>query len=158
MANTSSSTLAVDLIAKTRDNTDMTNQYGLSFNEYNEFCTRKLAHYNRWLTDSKRPFGVPYDGFPEEIELLKRAGKRAKRIAADVIVEAKASAKAKVAKPAKAKRAPRKGEGPTKQELACKIYARLAGDKAQTIAAIQADLGMSLAGATTYFYNARKLA
>lgn len=135
----------------------MTNQYGLSFNEYNEFCTRKLAHYNAWLMDNKRPFGVPYAGFPEEAELLKRASKRAKRIAADVIVEAKASAKAKVAKP-KAKRAARKGDGPTKQELACKIYARLAGDKAQTIAAIQSELGMSPAGATTYYYNARKLA
>lgn len=137
----------------------MMTKYGLSFNEYNEFCTRKLAHYNAWLMDNKRPFGVPYTGFPEEAELMKRASKRAKRIAADVIVEAKATAKTKVAKPAKAKRAPRrKGDGPTKQELACKIYARLAGDKAQTIAAIQSELGMTPAGATTYYYNARKLA
>lgn len=154
MANTSSSTLAVDQISISLYNGDMmTNQYGLSFNEYNEFCTRKLAHYNAWLTDAKRPFGVPYAGFPEEVELLKRA----KRVAADVIVEAKATAKAKSAP--KAKRAPRrKGEGPTKQELACMIYNRLAGDKALVIAAIQAELGMSTAGATTYFYNAKKLA
>ena len=135
----------------------MMTKYGLSFNEYNDFCTRKLAHYNKWLMDNSRPFGVPYAGFPEEVELMKRASKRAKRIAADVIVEAKATAKAKSAP--KAKRAPRrKGEGPTKQELACKIYDRLAGDKALVIAAIQAELGMSLAGATTYFYNAKKLA
>ena len=128
----------------------------MNFNDRVAFNQRKLDHYNKWLLDPNREFGTAYNGFPEEIEMAKAAmQKRAKRIAADVIVEAKATAKAKTAP--KAKRV-RNGDGPTKQELACKIYARLAGDKALVIAAIQAELGMSAAGATTYFYNAKKLA
>lgn len=46
----------------------------------------------------------------------------------------------------------------TKQEAAVEIYKRLSGDKAAVIAAIMSELGMSTAGATTYFYNAKKLA
>ena len=128
----------------------------MDFNERVAFNERKLAHYNAWLLDPKREFGVPYTGFPEELALRKAAAKRGRKIAADVIVEAKAKAKAAAPK-VKRVRAKR-GEGPTKQELACKIYDRLAGDKALVIEAIQAELGMSLAGATTYFYNAKKLA
>lgn len=130
----------------------------MDFNERNLFNQRKLDHYNKWLMDPNREIGAgPYPGFPEEIELMKASQKRAKRIATDVIVQAKATAKVNAAPKAKRVRA-RKGEGPTKQDLAVEIYKRLAGDKAAVIEAIQAELGMSLAGATTYFYNAKKLA
>lgn len=126
----------------------------MDFNQRVAFNERKLAHYNKWLLDPNREFGIAYPGFPEELEYVKHIANRARKAAKEVIVEAKA--KAKAAKP-KAKRAPR-GEGPTKQELACKIYERLAGDKLAVIEAIQTELGMSPAGATTYFYNAKKLA
>jgi hypothetical protein len=90
----------------------------------------------------------PYPGFPEDFVKPKRAVKA-------VAAPAKAIAKAAPAKKTK-KRAARAGNGPTKQMLANEIFARLGGDKAAVIAAIQQDLGMSLAGATTYFYNAKK--
>lgn len=116
------------------------------------FGTRKLAHYNAWLLDPKREVGVPYPGFPEEIKMEKArkayvedftARKAAK------VVKPKAATKAKVT---------RKGTVPTKQSLAVQIYRDLGGDKALVIAKIQEQLAMSLAGATTYFYNAKKLA
>lgn len=50
-----------------------------------------------------------------------------------------------------------RGEGPTKQDKAVEIFKRLNGDKGQTIVAIQAELGMSQAGATTYFYNSKRI-
>ena len=120
----------------------------MSLNERNEYMTRKLEHYNKWLLDPKREFGKPYAGFPEDLVKPKRAVKA-------VAAPAKAVAKAAPAKKTK-KRAARAGNGPTKQMLANEIFARLGGDKAAVIAAIQLDLGMSLAGATTYFYNAKK--
>jgi hypothetical protein len=127
----------------------------MNFNERNEYMSRKLAHYNEWLLDPKREFGKPYPGFPEDQPKVKQAQKNA----ADVVVAAKAEAKAKTppAKKAVKKRPARSDDGPTKQDLACKIYQRFAGDKASTIEAIQNELGMTQAGATTYFYNARKI-
>lgn len=124
-------------------------------NERNEYLSRKLAHYNEWLLDPKREFGTVYPGFPEDQSVVKRA----RKVATEVIVEAKKTAKAKTppAKKVTKKRPARSGDGPTKQDLACKIYQRFAGDKASTIEAIQAELGMTTAGATTYFYNARKI-
>lgn len=48
--------------------------------------------------------------------------------------------------------------GPTKQSKAVEIYKRLKGEKNATIAAIRTELEMTEAGATTYFYNAKKIA
>ena len=45
----------------------------------------------------------------------------------------------------------------TKQEAAQAIFKRLSGVRKDVIAAIQTELGMSEAGATTYFYNAKKV-
>ena len=39
--------------------------------EQNEYYVRKLAHYNKWLMDPKRPLGEAYPGFPEDKKLLK---------------------------------------------------------------------------------------
>jgi ribosomal protein L7/L12 len=126
-----------------------------NLNAHNDYLQRKLDHYNKWLCDPARPVGSgPYPGFPEDVKL--KAG------VAKLQAEAKAKVEAKAAKP-KAEKAPkvkraRKAEGPTKQERAVELYKRLNGSKVEVIQAIQTELGMSLAGATTYFYNAKKLA
>lgn len=120
-----------------------------------DYGTRKLAHYNMWLLDPNRK-SYPadrYPGFPEEVA-------QAKAVAAykEEFVQRKAKPKAeKAPKAVKAKRAKRT-EGPTKQDRAVEIYRELAGDKAAVISAIQERLVMSVAGATTYYYNAKKLA
>lgn len=44
----------------------------------------------------------------------------------------------------------------TKQEAALAIFQRHNGNRKAVIADIQAELGMSNAGATTYFYNAKR--
>lgn len=126
----------------------------MNLNAHNDYLQRKLDHYNAWLLDDKREMGKPYPGFPEDVKL--KAGRAVLQAEAKAKVEAKA-AKAAKPKAVKAKRAP-KASGPTKQDRAVEIYKRLSGDKAQVISAIQTELGMSVAGATTYFYNAKKLA
>jgi hypothetical protein len=115
-----------------------------------EYMTRKLEHYNKWLLDPKRPSGTVYPGFPEEVKLAKA------RVA--LAEEFIAKAKTKAAPKAKAVKAKKVAGAPTKQDLAVAIFTRLNGDKAAVISAIQAELGMSAAGATTYFYNSKKLA
>jgi len=112
-----------------------------------EFGTRKLAHYNAWLLDSSRPAGKPYPGFPEEIALINARA----RLATDLATRKKVS-KAFVAK------APKPVKAGSKIERAIAIYRECNGEKAAVIAKIQAELSMSLAGATTYFYNAKKVA
>ena len=123
-----------------------------NLNAHNDYLQRKLDHYNAWLLDPKRALGSgPYPGVPEDNKL------KAGRAILQAEVKAKAEAKAvKAAKP-KAVKA-RKAEGPTKQERAVELYKRLNGSKVEVIQAIQTELGMSVAGATTYFYNAKKLA
>ena len=133
----------------------------MDLNAHNEYLTRKLAHYNEWLLDDKREFGKPYPGFPEDLK--QRKGKKMQsNVIADMTqvlsgtkaapAAAKAKAKAKVAKKSDGPRAGSKGEA------ALAIYKRLGGDKSAVISAIQAELGMSVAGSTTYFYNAKKAA
>lgn len=136
----------------------------MNLNERNEYMSRKLAHYNEWLLDKNREFGKPYPGFPEDLKLAKLA--KGKKMPSNVIADmtqvltgakaapaaSKAKAKAKVAKKSDGPRAGSKGEA------ALAIYKRLNGDKSAVISAIQAELGMSVAGSTTYFYNAKKAA
>jgi hypothetical protein len=132
-------------------------QYGMSLNEYSEFCSRKLAHYNKWLLDPKREPGKTYGGFPEEQQLL--SGKKPKKVAVEVAPEPVVVAKkAKVevkSKPKKAKRM--SGETPTKQQLALAIFNRIGDKKQEVIAAIIAEIGMTPLGAQTYYYNCRKM-
>jgi hypothetical protein len=125
-----------------------------------DYGTRKLAHYNMWLLDPNRkpyPEGR-YPGFPEDVEQERAVAAYRE----EFVARAETKAAAKAAKP-KMERAPKvkrasKTEGPTKQDRAVEIYKRLDGVKGDVIQMIQAELGMSLAGATTYFYNAKKLA
>lgn len=94
---------------------------------YNE---RRIQHYNEWVRSGT---GGSYPGFPPELEL------------AEGIELLKRDMKAKKAKKTGSKTA-----------KALEIYKNLKGNKALVIEEYQKTLGMSKAGATTYFYNAKK--
>lgn len=111
-----------------------------------DYGSRKLAHYNAWLLNPNRPEGERYPGFPEDLALA--AGR------ARLVAERKVARKAT---PARA-RPPKEVKAGTKLAQAVDIFRKLGGDKAAVIAEIQKTCSMSLAGATTYFYNAKKVA
>lgn len=144
-----------DIIDISTKETAMKQYYTVSHS--NDFLQRKLDHYNAWLLNPKRKVeDGPYKGFPEEKEL------EAKMAKGRAIMEAERAAKpvkpAKVVKTKVAAKRPRTG-GPTKQERALDIYRDFAGQsKDNVIAKIREQLDMSPAGATTYYYNAKKLA
>lgn len=87
------------------------------------------------------------DMYDEETPANKMAEKIAKAVT-------KPAAKAKVT----VKVAKEKTKRVTKASQAQEIYKKFAGDKTQVIQAFIDQLGMSKAGATTYFYNAKKAA
>lgn len=127
--------------------------------EYCDFLTRKLAHYNAWLMDNKRPITQVYPGFPEELKMKEKAAKAT----ATVVKKARvAKMPARVVSVKKVKQ-PKAG---SKQSIANEIvraaYAVAAAsgsgsiDKANVILQIVKDCQMTQAGATTYFYNAVK--
>ena len=120
------------------------------------YGSRKLAHYNAWLLNPKRDLDAgPYKGFPEDLKLEKAR----KALKAEYAVKAEAKEKVAAAKPAKAKRAKKVAGGPSKLERALEIYkANLGMAKVNLIDKIKETLDMSPAGATTYYYNAKKLA
>lgn len=122
-----------------------------------DYGQRKLDHYNKWLLDPKRDVGDgPYPGFPEDIKLAKARAK----LADEYIAKAKAKAEAPVkVKAPKAKRARKAGAGPSKIDRAVELYkANIKLSKDNMIALLREELDMSLAGATTYYYNAKKAA
>jgi hypothetical protein len=121
-----------------------------------DYLQRKLDHYNKWLLDPKRTPGVPYAGFPEEVKMEKARAK----LAAEYIAKAKAKAEAPAkVKATKAKRARKAGSGPSKIDRAVELYkANIKLSKDNMIALLREELDMSLAGATTYYYNAKKAA
>lgn len=137
----------------------------MDHNEYNAYLDRKLAHYNQWLVDNSREIGKPYPGFPEDKQARPVKFRMKNMQTMNAFEQLDHDLKARSAKPkaekapkvAKEPRAPR-ATGPTKADRALEIYKRLSGDKAAVIAAIKDELSMSDAGATTYFYNAKKLA
>lgn len=136
---------------------DVMKDVAMTLVQDNDYLSRKLAHYNAWLLNPKRELGSgPYPGFPEEVKQAKAVAKLKAEAAAKVEAKAKAAPAKKAA--TKAKRVRKEGAGPTKQDQAVEIFRELNGDKASVISAIQERLGMSAAGATTYFYNAKKLA
>lgn len=137
----------------------------MDHNEYNAYLDRKLAHYNVWLVDNSREAGKPYPGFPEDMQARPVKFRMKNMQTMNAFEQFDSDMKARSAKPkaekapkvAKEPRAPR-ASGPTKADRALEIFKRLSGDKAAVIAAIKDELSMSDAGATTYFYNAKKLA
>jgi hypothetical protein len=109
-----------------------------------EYGNRKLAHYNAWLMDSKRPFGVPYAGFPEDVEAPK-----AKRVAK---VTDKVAKKGSVPAKMKAKRS-----GVTKLDQAKALFqANGSMGRDFVVALFMEQLSMSKAGASTYWYSVSK--
>lgn len=144
-----------DIIDISTKETTMKQHYTTSHS--NDFLQRKLDHYNAWLLNPKRKVeDGPYKGFPEEKELEAKMAKG--RAIMDAEREVKAAKPTKVAKTkVVAKRS--RSNGPTKQERALEIYranTKLSKDNLITI--IREQLDMSIAGATTYYYNAKKLA
>lgn len=126
-----------------------------------DYGSRKLAHYNKWLLDPKRPSGETYPGFPEDIKLEKARAKiiaeytakaEAKAAAKDLPEKKKASVKKPVTGAKKAKSLP----GESKLDKAIAIFERIGDNKAVVIDAIQKECGMTPLGAQTYYYNARK--
>lgn len=154
------------------------NPYPMFSPEAASYSERKLAFYNAWLTDTKRKLGEPCPPFPEDLTRTPVTVKGKKmtdvtvpstpEIAAAVIAQTVASltgegpavdvkpAKKAKGMPKAADRVKGKAREGSKLEQAISIFQRLGGDKAATIAEIQCACGMSLAGATTYFYNAKK--
>ena len=115
----------------------------MNMNAQNDYGTRKLAHYNTWLLDTKREFGVPYPGFPEDLQVAK-APKRVAKVTDKVTKTGKVPA-IRVAKAG------------TKLEQAKALFkANYKLSRVNMIALFQEQLQMSKAGATTYFYNAQK--
>jgi len=137
----------------------------MDHNTYNAYLDRKLAHYNVWLVDNSREAGKPYPGFPEDKQARPVKFRMKNMQTMNAFEQFDSDMKARSAKPkaekapkvAKEPRAPR-ASGPTKADRALEIFKRLSGDKGAVIAAIKDELSMSDAGATTYFYNAKKLA
>lgn len=137
----------------------------MDHNEYNAYLDRKLAHYNVWLVDNSREAGKPYPGFPEDMQARPVKFRMKNMQTMNAFEQFDSDMKARSAKP-KAEKAPKvakepkapRASGPTKADRALEIFKRLGGDKAAVIAAIKDELSMSDAGATTYFYNAKKLA
>lgn len=106
-------------------------------NSLDNYNTAKLAHYNAWLLDTKRPFGVAYKGYPEDIKAVKAA---AKNVVVAPVVPVKVTGNA------------------TKLDQARAIYSRMAGgfSRAEIIARFMEDLNMTKAGASTYWYSVQK--
>lgn len=154
------------------------NPYPMFSTEALAYSERKLAFYNEWLTDTKRKLGEPCPTFPEDLNRtpVTVKGKKMTDVTVPSTPEVASAVMAGIAgtltgeapavdvKPAKkAKGLPKasdrvkgKAREGSKLEQAISIFQRLGGDKAATIAEIQSACGMSLAGATTYFYNAKK--
>lgn len=106
---------------------------------------RRLDHYNAWLLDDKREFGVPYPGFPEtkqkstviEVTVAKTPKKRHnKRIATHTL---KGNAMSKV----------------TKLSIATDIVKAVSG-KADALAAIMEQLNVTKSNAFVYYTKAIK--
>ncbi|NBS69467.1 hypothetical protein EBT31_11225 [bacterium] len=112
--------------------------------EYTDFLQAKLDHYNKWLMNPKRELGTTYPGYPGDSKLVKK-GKKMSEVTVNEV---------KTETAVKGKRAKR--EGATKQVRAIELYKQLGGDKGAVIDAFMSQLSMSKAGATTYFYNAKK--
>lgn len=132
--------------------TVITNENDVRNNE----LTDRLNHYNDWLLDDKREITSTYPGYPGDkgkkptttkVEKPKVAPVKPKKGKSVMKIETVG------VKVAKVSRGPKAG---TKQAKAIEIVRVLGvSAKNESIEKIMADLGMSKAGATTYFHNAR---
>jgi hypothetical protein len=113
---------------------------------YSSTQSPRLEHYNKWLLDPNRPVGERYPGYPGDLIVARG------RAILQQEVEVKVARK----KEQRAARAPKPVEPGSKLAIAIDLYRQHGGDKQSTINAIQTQCNMTVAGATTYFYNARK--
>jgi len=124
-------------------------------NEYNEYLTRKLKHYNEWLMNPKRSLlAGPYPGFPEDISYRETIQAMREDFQERRVVEEKQQEEKKLDKVKKPRA--KKIAGPSRLVQAQEIYKRLNGDRASVVQAIQDELGMPAGSAMTYFYNSKK--
>ncbi len=126
-----------------------------------DYGTRKLAHYNEWLLNPKRPAdGVPYPGFPEDVA-LERARESLKKEYAKKAFTNIVKQVTKGAVVSKRINTGTTANPRTKQMFANQVYnerIKLGESRDQIVNEIMERVGMSKAGATTYFYNAKKAA
>jgi hypothetical protein len=117
-----------------------------------DYMQRKLNHYNEWLLNPKRAVGTgPYPGFPEDLAL-----ERGHKITLAIHQEKIAKKKAAASKP-KALRARSAPGQPTKLDRAKALRVSNPGASKDTLISMFIDqLGMSKAGATTYYYSSAK--
>lgn len=111
--------------------------------EYQDYLNRKLKHYNTWLGDLDRELGTPYPGFPEDFP-----EKKTKKAVAKTVAKAPAATTVRKVRVS--------SKGPTKAERALEIVRTSKQCRTNVITQLQQDLGMSKAGATTYYYNSMK--
>jgi hypothetical protein len=114
-----------------------------------DYMQRKLDHYNQWLLNPKRAVGSgPYPGFPEDIAMEKALALTKK------IHKEKLEKKAAKPKVVRARSAP--GQ-PTKLDRAKGLRASNPGASKDTLIGLfMSELGMTKAGATTYYYSSAK--
>lgn len=121
-----------------------------------DLYTEKLAHYNEWLMDNKRSFGRPYPGFPKQKQIDVLAGLAPAE--PEKKSRAKKTEKVEAAKTLKKAVKATRGGGGTKLEMARALYAKANNtSRDEVVAMFMSQLGMTKAGATTYFYNVRKV-
>lgn len=110
----------------------------------------RLDHYNKWLMDPNRPFVSTYPGFPDD----KKLENARKKLAEDF---SKRNIKVVDIVPKKRAKSPKKASGfVSLKSLASELYAKHSGNKELVINDLINTGGMTKAGATTYFYNAKK--
>jgi hypothetical protein len=121
--------------------------------------TERLRHYNEWLMDDTRDVTSTYPGFPGDSKKEKTTVMVDKPEVAPINPKkgSKNSMKIQnVSMKVASTQVMKRPKASTKQANAITIVQNVGIDKKHdAIAKIMADLGMSKAGATTYFHNAR---
>lgn len=104
----------------------------------------KLKHYNEFLSDPQRELGTVYPGFPGDKQetTIQKVQK--------LVTETKKTKAAKTP----AVKAPKKE---SKKIAALRIFQEEKGVRAKVMERFIAELGMSKAGASTYFYSSKAL-
>lgn len=125
--------------------------YGIEYN--NADATARLAHYNQWLLDPTREFGVPYPGFPADSEPVVAEKAKRTRKAPEVIVNT-------VAKKTKTVRAKKATGKVTNRDRVMALVRDLPyntkAEKALVVDKIVQMLGVTKSNAAVYAYNAKR--
>jgi hypothetical protein len=113
--------------------------------KHQEDLTNRLKHYNEWLMDNNRPIPSVYPGYPDD---FKAENNKRKKSTVSTLIPTTPTTRQTVMKRTKTG---------TKQVEATNIVRKIGVDrKEECIKTIVSQLSMTLTGATTYFYNARR--